>query len=126
MSSRQTQYDSSIDMYSFGIIVQALWAQEKPYSKETGMGPLKLMQAVANGFRPAFSPNCPHHFVTLGTMCWDTEPTKRLNAKQAVEALRSVDASKASTLPLVSSGALLEHQRTIDVSSNNVPGGGWR
>jgi hypothetical protein len=27
VSSRQTQYDTSVDMYSFGVIVQALWAQ---------------------------------------------------------------------------------------------------
>ena len=79
-------------MYSFGVIVQALWSQEKPYTHLAGteIGPLELMVKVADGFRPQVRDDCPAHFVQLSQRCWDTEPNFRLTAEQAVSFLEKV------------------------------------
>ena len=79
--SPQTRYSSAIDMYAVGILINALWSQEKPY-KNVPFGALKLLQEVAEGYRPAIRADIPPSFKELAEKCWVTEPAERLSAEQ--------------------------------------------
>jgi hypothetical protein len=90
-------------MFSIGIIVCSLCTEDKPY-REVKMGPLQLLQAVANGFRPTIPPGTPPAFVHLMERCWCTEPEERMSADQVVRYLvgddpmdRDVDSVKCGS-----------------------------
>ena len=68
-------------MYAVGILINALWSQEKPY-KNVQFGALKLLQEVAEGYRPAIRADIPPRFKELAEKCWVTEPAQRLSAEQ--------------------------------------------
>jgi hypothetical protein len=73
-------------MFAFGVIVNALWCQEKPYMANA-MGPLMLIQAVAKGFRPDMRNDTPEILSHLIKQCWLSEPESRFSAQEVVDYL---------------------------------------
>ena len=100
--SPQTRYSSAIDMYAVGILINALWSQEKPY-KNANMGALTLIQEVAEGFRPTIREDCPPGFRELAETCWAAEPAQRLSANQLLERLSLMQEEGLSSVPVEAS-----------------------
>ena len=78
--ARKIRYNSAVDVYSFAIILNALWRQRKPYDNDNFSSVLHLLQSVQQGLRPDFPENCPEWVIELMASCWEGDSVKRINA----------------------------------------------
>ena len=85
-----TSYDTSVDIYSFGIIVNALWSKKFPYSGIFRGTPLQLLNKVhKTGLRPTIE-DCPAMFSQLARRCWAGDPKSRPTATQVCQTLEEL------------------------------------
>jgi serine/threonine protein kinase len=83
-------YDTCADVYSFGILLWELYAQQVPYAA-LQLPPIQLgMQVAMKQLRPTLPvPNAPAEMMDLAKQCWATEPATRPPMAQVVVRLRA-------------------------------------
>ena len=118
-------YAASADMYSFGIIINAMWRRCKPYDEADFNGVIQLLQAVREGHRPTIPDNCPPLLSDLMERCWKAVPEERITAQQLMNALVEHERSRAvlgtrGMLDASTSGALSENpqERSSNLSAD--------
>ncbi|WIA28752.1 hypothetical protein OEZ86_011286 [Tetradesmus obliquus] len=73
------------DIYSFGIMMHALYTGEQPFGKLL-YGQF-FETVVVNDLRPVVPDSMPQQYATLMEHCWATAPEQRPTAEQLLEAL---------------------------------------
>ncbi len=69
------QYDQTVDVYSFGIILYELLTSQLPYGN---MPSLAAAAAVVDaGLRPGVPPDAPPAVAALMQRCWSAQPVDR-------------------------------------------------
>jgi serine/threonine protein kinase len=83
-------YDTCADVYSFGILLWELYAQQVPYAA-LSLPPIQLgMQVAMKQLRPTMPvPNAPSEMMELAQRCWATDPATRPAMAQVVQRLRA-------------------------------------
>jgi hypothetical protein len=76
----KTRYNSAVDVYSFGIILNAMWRRCKPYNAEAFGSILHLLQSVKDGVRPIVPDDMPPWLRQMMVSCWEGEAARRLSA----------------------------------------------
>ena len=79
---RSTQYDTKVDVYSFGIILWEIWTRREPYADIPQIFDIK--QGVESGtLRPAGPHDkWPPRVKTLASWCWFRDPDGRPTAEE--------------------------------------------
>lgn len=77
-------YGCSLDMYSFGLVLYELAAQQLAWH---GANVWTLPSRVMHGERPALPPSTPQQWQLLAAACWDADPNARPTASEALESL---------------------------------------
>jgi serine/threonine protein kinase len=68
-------YSKKSDVWSFGIVVYEIVAQQEPY---TGMNIFEVAVAIRDrGLTPKIPDECPQKLRQLMEMCWQKEPNLR-------------------------------------------------
>ena len=73
--------DSSIDVFSMGVLMWTVWTREVPYAREA-LTPFTLMSRLIAGMRPTLPAAggegaAPPRLAELMRRCWRTEPAER-------------------------------------------------
>ncbi len=104
-------YDTSVDVYSFGIIMWELATRNHPFT-DLGSDSLvddkpQLRAAIAGGQRPQVPEPCIFGpaYTQLMAQCWDQDPLKRPSFNDVVQALVKIKNSLVS----VRSNAIQSH-----------------
>jgi tRNA A-37 threonylcarbamoyl transferase component Bud32 len=84
----KTHYDLKADIYSFALILWALWVQKEPFTEFEH--PWEIARHVLEGNRPIIPQDCPDAFRDLVTQCWATDPALRPTAEQLVTILETM------------------------------------
>jgi mitogen-activated protein kinase kinase kinase 7 len=88
-SDRQ-RYSTAVDIYAFGIILNAMWRRARPYDRSKLSTPAALRQKVKSGsLRPKIPEDCPEWLGSLMERCWAHGPSDRPSALKVSEALES-------------------------------------
>jgi len=85
---RGEKYNEKIDVYSFGIMLYEMIANELPF-KELNQMQL-LMEVAVKNQRPNLTVTCSAPLHTLMTNCWDENPKNRPSFQQIIEILRAL------------------------------------
>lgn len=89
-------YDTSADIFSFGIVLSELDSHLPPYRKTWYTNGQKIsdtaiLEMVSSGqLRIEFSPNVPSELVDLGHACVDLDPTARPTASEVLYRLQII------------------------------------
>jgi serine/threonine protein kinase len=86
--SSTSHYTSAVDVYSFAIILNALWRRSDPYDSRGFAGALHLLRLVEEGRRPDVPSDCPTFLAQLMRSCWAAEPGERICAIEALDFLK--------------------------------------
>jgi TPR repeat protein len=82
-------YEFTADVYSFGLVIYAVWTAEEPYPPRPGENPIVgFRNRVVGGARPEFPPDTPERLVALAQRCWDGNPNSRPGIGEIVEELQ--------------------------------------
>ena len=73
---KQKDFDASIDIYSFGIVLWEIYTTEEPFSQYSEWEPFFNAVCVKNE-RPPIDDECPTSLKYLMEACWSAEPSKR-------------------------------------------------
>ncbi|XP_067035342.1 uncharacterized protein [Acropora muricata] len=88
---RSEIYEFSADIYSFGIMLWEMWYGKSAFTNIKFTSLAEFFNLIVNeGCRPELDNKCrppPPSWQELMVMCWETDPTKRPNAKKCKEAL---------------------------------------
>jgi len=84
----KTHYDLKADIYSFALILWALWVQKEPFTEFEH--PWEIARHVLEGHRPIIPSDCPDAFRDLMAQCWATDPAIRPSAEQLVTMLETL------------------------------------
>ena len=77
------------DIFSYGIMLNAIFAGEEPYAAETsGMNPFMLMGRIGQGKRPDLAPDLDNEIVDLLQLCWSENPNDRPSVAQVLKVLK--------------------------------------
>ncbi|KAF0714743.1 Aste57867_3718 [Aphanomyces stellatus] len=97
-----THYDTSADLYSFGVVLSELETHRLPYAElknSSGTNPLPdtaiVAKVMAGDLQPTFTSTCPAPFLKLAKQCLSFEPQKRPTAMQAAYAIKQMLSDKA-------------------------------
>ncbi|GLI67252.1 hypothetical protein VaNZ11_011434, partial [Volvox africanus] len=82
---RDTYLDSSIDIYSFGIMMWECAMGHLPYA---GVSPQQLPSLVRRGLRPSFHPSVSQEYRQIACTCWAQDPRRRPSAAVLVRLLQ--------------------------------------
>ncbi len=82
-------YDEKCDVYSFGMCLWEMLAQERVFADLPSLEKL-VFAVVEEGHRPAIPTNCPTSLRNLICACWDADPKKRPSFKEILEQLDHV------------------------------------
>ena len=107
--ARKIRYNSAVDVYSFAIILNALWRQRKPYNNDAFASVLHLLQSVQEGLRPDLPEDCPEWISELMKGCWDGDPSSRTSSHDVCLILAEhapVDKPRSSSLLWDTAGSL--------------------
>ncbi|CAF1281615.1 unnamed protein product [Adineta steineri] len=84
--------ECSIDVYSFGIVLNEIIQEEEPYADQfqnfLGRGPFAAVNHARLGNRPRINATTPSFFKNFIKKCWDTEPRNRPTFKQIFHDLK--------------------------------------
>ena len=84
----------SSDVYSFGIVLNELIAEEEPFSDQyanfAGRGPFGAANYARQGMRPTMSKITPNSVKQLITSCWTAEPTRRPTFERIISLIEDV------------------------------------
>jgi TPR repeat protein len=78
------QYDWSVDVYAYGILVYATIFEQTPFGDNPHVSPLCFMNKVCAGLRPTIPPNADTNWVTLIHACWSGSPQDRPTMEEIV------------------------------------------
>eukprot|EP00954_Amorphochlora_amoebiformis_P008047 623899-Amorphochlora_amoeboformis.AAC.2 len=82
---RRKEYDSKVDVYSYGICLWELYTRKIPY-KSLGIPAKYLVKKVAVEYlRPKIPQNCPQLYADLMRHCWTANPKQRPPFSEIVE-----------------------------------------
>ena len=84
------RYDDKVDVFSFGVVLWALWMGTEPYSNMR-LNPFQLMARVSVGLRPPLVPSMPSWLTSLLRECWHAEPHRRPSFDVIVKTLERND-----------------------------------
>ena len=87
------RYDSTADMYSFGITMWEMWYGEIAFFECQQLTLLDFVKKVNEGLRPTHVHTClnpPETWIRTMISCWAAEPSKRLDATNCHENLKSL------------------------------------
>lgn len=91
-----SDYDTSSDIFSFGVMLAELDSHALPYEGARGQGgeilaDIAILHLVAMGqLRPSFSSACPYKLRVLADKCMDQDPKRRPTAVECAYKLRAV------------------------------------
>jgi serine/threonine protein kinase len=66
------RYSPAVDIYAFGIVLNAMWRRARPYEKGVA-----LYEYVKSGGRPEIPADCPAWLGDLMERCWAQRPSDR-------------------------------------------------
>ena len=89
MAHGTTNMSESVDVYSFGVLLWALWSCRDPYYY-LNVTPVQLLSRVVAGLRPRIDPDMPSELVTLMCVCWEQDPALRPTFDSLVVQLREL------------------------------------
>jgi serine/threonine protein kinase len=92
------QYCGSVDIFSYGIILNTMYRKAMPYDEKQFSGVLHLLRAVVEGHRPFIPDHCPAFLSDLMNECWDPEPERRLTAHQVLAKFEEVEQAEMEEL----------------------------
>jgi len=73
-----TKYNAkAVDIYSYGVILNAVWSRSVPYADLQFRTVYHKLSAVSEGLRPNIEPQMPPRLKQLVTKCWHADPHKR-------------------------------------------------
>ena len=84
-------YDSSVDVFSFGVLLWALWTGSEPYSDMSINNAFHLMDQVCAGMRPKVPQSMPQGLQELMETCWHADPRKRPSFDEVVKMLGALE-----------------------------------
>eukprot|EP01113_Clastostelium_recurvatum_P020910 TRINITY_DN2475_c0_g1_i1.p1 TRINITY_DN2475_c0_g1~~TRINITY_DN2475_c0_g1_i1.p1 ORF type:complete len:834 (-),score=248.83 TRINITY_DN2475_c0_g1_i1:123-2624(-) len=92
-----TNYNNSIDVYAFGIILWELITRKKPFHEVRTS--FELEKIVREGMRPTIPAEVPQILADLVRACWSGNPKDRPTFQQALEQLERASAARATFPP---------------------------
>lgn len=96
MLSAAGHYTRTADVYSYGILLAALWNEDQPYATQAFENAFQFVSAVVNdGVRPAVDADCPADWLALAQRCWAADAARRPSFAHILAAL---DPATADTL----------------------------
>ncbi|KAF0683412.1 Aste57867_24536 [Aphanomyces stellatus] len=87
-------YSNAVDIFSLGVILSELTTHQVPYSNQVDVNGRELSdeaivrRVIHENLRPAFDPNCPVWFRTLGLSCMALNPDERPSATKVMYMLK--------------------------------------
>ena len=87
-------YDTKVDVFSFGISLFAIFTCKKPYGnrfdhiKHFFLRNQTIIEEVSNGLRPEPVPEEPPGVGELMESCWHADPEQRPTMKQILDSAR--------------------------------------
>jgi tRNA A-37 threonylcarbamoyl transferase component Bud32 len=93
-----SNYDSRADVYSFGILLWEIYAQQVPFAA-LGLSAVQLgMQIAMKNARPTLPvPNAPEPIMDLAQRCWSSDPAARPAIGVVAQSLKDAfEAAKAA------------------------------
>jgi serine/threonine protein kinase len=98
-------YSPAVDIYAFGVVLNAMWRGEKPYNSTDFSSPTALLQAVKgsageDGVRPHIPTDCPGWLVEVMESCWAGNLIRRMSAAEVTRAFRD-EAARPATGPVL-------------------------
>jgi len=92
---RNREYDTSSDVYSFGLVLYEIITSKEVYPDETEDGAEEsvnsfIQNVVWNEKRPDIPKDVPQSIATLIKECWDGDRKKRPSFKQIIKKLEEI------------------------------------
>ncbi|XP_062518916.1 uncharacterized protein LOC134194033 [Corticium candelabrum] len=82
-------YDTSVDLYSFGIVFWEIWTRELPFNQYRFDH--QVSEAVARNERPVIPEDCPQPLAMIMKSCWSSKPSDRLSFDKVILQLEYLD-----------------------------------
>eukprot|EP00937_MAST-01D_sp_MAST-1D-sp2_P001029 g1029.t1 len=85
-------FSLTIDVFSFGVLLWALWCNKNPYADELKLYRLNsftLLERIATGMRPIVPPTCPRKLHDVICRCWQQAPGDRPSFQELAQQLKS-------------------------------------
>ena len=74
--SNTVHCDNTVDVFSMGILMWAIWTHEVPY-KKMNLTPFMLMTRLVGGMRPEIPEDMPKKLSELMRSCWAQDAAQR-------------------------------------------------
>ncbi|XP_062515610.1 dual specificity protein kinase shkC-like [Corticium candelabrum] len=87
------QYNTAVDVYSFGIVMWEIWTRQLPFQQYRFA--YEVRDAVASGERPQIPDMCPQGYSRLMQQCWSAQPNQRSTFSHILKSLKT-----AQNLPI--------------------------
>ena len=101
MLSACGHYTRTADVYSYGILLAALWNEDQPYATQAFENAFQFVSAVVNdGVRPAVDADCPADWLALAQRCWAADAARRPSFAHILAALDPAGAGADDTAAL--------------------------
>ena len=117
---RGLQANNKCDVYSYGIIVQEVVMEDKPYSGNIpALEPEEIVQRVtgqmSNPYRPHIPDNtCSQDWFDLASRCWDEEPNVRPSFHQVLSLITALNGGRKVNLVDSMAARLEAHTRRLE------------
>eukprot|EP00727_Mastigamoeba_balamuthi_P006159 m51a1_g2162 putative protein kinase domain containing protein (860) ;mRNA; f:41982-45209 len=130
------KYEHIADVYSFGLMMYVVYAEQTPFEGELVGHPWEFSAAIRKGKRPDIPAGCPANYVQLMTRCWAADPSSRPRFNEICTTLSEMLAESfgeapatPSAVPVAASpnGALPQNPSsscltsTVSAASSSVP-----
>ena len=88
---RGQQYDQTIDIYAFGMVIWEVLTRKQPFA---GSNFMNISLEVLAGERPPIPSDGPNELKKLIKHCWHDLPSKRPSMEQVVDVLASMSSAQ--------------------------------
>jgi len=105
---------SSIDVFSMGVLMWALWTREVPYAG-AALTPFRLLTRLADGMRPDVPDDAPPRLAALMRRCWRAEPTERPPFGEVRRELEGVAAERGEQVDAAGVGPAVDDDGLVVV-----------